>query len=141
VPRVFEEDGLSFRYPENWQLEREDTDAGWTVLLQSPSTAFLLVTVDDSLPDPEDMAVSALEAMRSEYPDLEAEMRLDRLAGQPAVGHDMSFFNLDLTNTCWTRAFTCDAGTVLVLCQANDLDLEEYEGVLRAICTSLQVEE
>jgi hypothetical protein len=141
VPRVFQEDGLSFRYPDNWTLEREGTDNGWTVLLQSPSTAFLLVTVDDSLPDPEDMVHSALEAMRSDYPDLEAETRIGHLAGQPAVGYDISFFNLDLTNTCWTRAFTCDAGTVLVLCQAADLDLEQYEAVLRAVCTSLRVDE
>ena len=34
-----------------------------------------------------------------------------------------------------------DAGTVLVLCQTNDLELEEYEPVLRAICASLRVEE
>ncbi len=141
MPRVFQEDGLSFRYPDNWKLEREGSDNGWTVLLQSPSTAFLLVTVDGSLPDPEDMAISALEAMRSDYPDLEAETRIDHLAGQPAVGHDISFFNLDLTNTCWTRAFTCDAGTVLVLCQANDLDLGQYEAALRAVCASLRVED
>lgn len=141
MPLHFDQDGLSFRYPDSWKLEREDSDEGWTVLLQSPGTAFMLLTVDGSLPDPDDMAISALEAMRSDYPDLEAETCIDRLAGLPAVGHDISFFNLDLTNTCWTRAFTCETGTVLVLCQASDIDLEQYEGVLRAICTSLRVAE
>jgi hypothetical protein len=141
MPHVFQEEGLSFRYPDGWQLEREDSDSGWTVLLQSPGTAFLTVTADGSLPTVEDMAETALEALRSDYPSLEAEERVDTLAGQMAVGHDMRFFSLDLTNTCWTRCFYSGAGTVLVLAQAADLDLEQYEPALRAICASLRVEE
>ena len=58
-----------------------------------------------------------------------------------AVGHDIQFFSLDLTNTCWTRSIDSAIGTLLVLCQSNDLELEEYEPVLRAICASLTVEE
>jgi hypothetical protein len=63
------------------------------------------------------------------------------MAGQPAIGHDIRFTSLDLTNTCWTRSFYAGAGTVLVMCQLNDLDLEAYEQVLRAICASLQVDD
>ena len=58
-----------------------------------------------------------------------------------AVGHDIHFFSFDLTNTCWTRSLYSDAGTLLVMCQANDLELEDYEPVMRAICSSLQVEQ
>lgn len=141
MTRHFAEDGVSFAFPETWRLEREDADSGWTVLLQSPGTAFLTVTLDSSMPSTEDMAASALEALRSEYPGLEAEPRIDSLAGQMAVGHDIEFFSFDLTNTCWTRSLYADAGTLLVLAQTNDLELEEYEPVLRAICTSLRVGE
>jgi hypothetical protein len=141
MPQRFEEDGLSFVYPDGWRLEREDSGDGWTVLLQSPGTAFVTVTADPSLPEPADMAVAALEALRSDYPDLEADVRHDTVAGQMAVGHDVRFFSLDLTNTCWTRAFSCAAGTVLVLCQASDLDLDDYEPALRAVCASLRAEE
>ena len=119
----FKEGGIRFQYPENWRLEREDNDSGWTVSLQSPDTAFLMV------------------CLREEYPDLEAEDCVDSLAGQPAVGHDIRFFSFDLTNTCWTRSIYGDTGTLLVLCQANDLELEQHEPVLRAICASLKVEE
>ena len=27
----FEDAGIRFKYPENWQLEREENEAGWTV--------------------------------------------------------------------------------------------------------------
>ena len=137
----FSEGGIRFRYPENWTLEREDNENGWTVSVQSPDTAFLVVTLDEDMPTTERMAQTALEALREEYPDLEAEECTDSVAGQPAVGHDIRFTSLDLTNTCWTRSFYCADGTVLVMCQLNDLELEKHEPVLRAICASLKLED
>jgi hypothetical protein len=137
----FKQDGISFACPPNWRLEREDNDGGWTVVLQSPGTAFLTITYDGNMPLTEQMAETALQAMQSEYPELEAEPNIETVAGQMAVGHDMQFFSFDLTNTCWTRSLYAGGGTVLVLCQSNDLELEEYEPVLRAVCASLRVEE
>jgi hypothetical protein len=137
----FDESGVRFQYPDNWNLEREENDAGWTVSLQSPGTAFLMVSLREDAPDPGRMADAVLDTLREDYPDLEAEPRVDTLAGRPAVGHDVRFFSLDLTNTCWTRGILGSQGTVLVLCQTSDLELEEQEPVLRAICASLQVED
>jgi hypothetical protein len=137
----FEESGIRFRYPENWRLEREDNENGWTVCVQSPDTAFLVVTVDEDMPSPETMAQTALEALRTEYNDLEADECMDSVAGQPAFGHDIQFISLDLTNTAWVRSFYSSRGTVLVLWEANDLEIETAQPVLRAICASLEVED
>jgi hypothetical protein len=93
------------------------------------------------MPPAEELSETALEALREDYPQLEAEERVDSLAGQMAVGHNVRFFSLDLTNTCWTRSLYTAQGTVLVMCQTNDLELEKNEPVLRAICASLRVEE
>lgn len=135
----FEEAGISFRYPENWQLERQETDAGWTVTLQSPGTAFFMLSLNEEMPSTTGLAEAALAALREEYKELDADECVESFAGQPAVGHDIRFFSLDLTNTCWTRSFYCAGGTVLVLCQVNDLELDKNEPVLRAICASLEV--
>jgi hypothetical protein len=137
----FDEGGIRFRYPENWRLEREENDSGWTVSVQSPGTAFMLVALREDMPSTENVAETALEALREEYPDLEADDCVDSLAGQPAVGHDIRFFSLDLTNTCWTRSFYSANGTVLVLCQANDLELDDHGPILRAMCASLEVDD
>jgi hypothetical protein len=137
----FDEGGVHFRYPESWQLEREDTDTGWTISLQSPDTAFLMITVNEEMPSCDNMAETALEALREVYPDLEADDCVDSLAGLPAVGHEIRFFSMDLTNTCWTRSFYSPRGTVLVMWQANDLELDVNEPVLRAICASLEVDD
>lgn len=137
----FQDRGLSFRYPENWRLERQDSDTGWTVAVQSPGTAFLLISVDETMPSVDRMAETALAALRDDYPDLEADDAVGSVAGQPAVGHDMRFFSLDLTNTCWTRSFYSSGGTVLVMGQTNDLELPTHGAVLRAICASLQLDD
>ncbi|HEX4590630.1 MAG TPA: hypothetical protein VH120_11905 [Gemmataceae bacterium] len=136
----FHEDGISFRYPENWALEREDHDSGWTVSVQSPDTAFLIVTFDGEAPDVAQMADSALDTLRTEYEGLEAEPKVESIAGQPAVGHDVRFFSFDLTNTAGIRSFRSEGGTVLVLWQFNDLEQEQSEPVLKAICASIQEE-
>jgi hypothetical protein len=138
---VFDREGIRFQYPENWELKREDTEDGWTVSVQSPDTAFLMLTLRTDMPDTGEVAETALDALRETYQDLEADDCVDSLAGQPAVGHDIRFFSFDLTNTAWTRSFYAPNGTVLVLWQINDLEWEKNEPVLRAICASLVVDD
>jgi len=137
----FHEGGISFRYPENWRLEREENEEGWTVSLQSPGTAFMMVCLREDMPSTDRLAEAALSALREDYPELEADECTDSIAGQPAVGHDIQFFSLDLTNTCWTRTFYTAQGTVLVLCQTSDIELESNEPILRAICASLEMDD
>jgi hypothetical protein len=137
----FQEDGISFLCPDGWSLEREPTEDGWTVTLQSPGTAFAMVRLDKSMPPVPDVAVAALEALRADYPELEARSVVETLAGEMAVGHDVEFFSLDLTVTAWTRVFYGLAGTVLVLCQVSGADEDEYEPALRGVCASLRSEE
>jgi hypothetical protein len=59
----------------------------------------------------------------------------------PAVGHDVSFFALDLTNSCWIRSFAVDAGCALVMCQCTDEELPGNGMILRAIRASIAMED
>lgn len=138
---TFQRDGIRFDYPENWRMETEEADNGWTVSVQSPETAFFLLAFDGDMPEMELVAETALSALKEDYPDLEAEENFESVAGQPAVGHDVRFFSMDLTNTCWLRSFYGGSGTVLAMWQSSDLELPHQEQVLRAIGSSLEVEE
>src|SRR5439155_26898502 len=100
---------------------------------------FLTLTLDADYPDTDQMANTVLEVMRGEYPQLEADESAEQVAGLWAVGHDISFISLDLTNTCWTRSFDTPDGTALLLCQSADVDMPQQEPILRAICASLSV--
>jgi len=140
MSRTFERAGISFQYPEGWRLEREENESGWTVHLQSPGTAFMTLTCDETMPQSEEMAETALEALRADYPTLEAEALSETLAGQTAVGHEIEFISFDMVNSCWTRSFPCKAGTVLMLCHTSDIDPAPFGTVLRAVCATLRVE-
>jgi hypothetical protein len=138
---LFERDGIRFRYPETWQIEREDSPNGWTVSLQGPGTAFLVLSVDHEMPEVDAVAETALTALRDDYPDLEADPCVDTVAGQRAIGHEIRFFSFDLTNSCWTRSFYAAGGTCLLMWQVNDLELGQSEDILRAICASVEVDD
>jgi hypothetical protein len=136
--RQFDEEGFRFRYPAKWTVEREETDTRWTVTVQSPDTAFLMLTADAEMPEVQDVITTTLDALKEDYPDLEADEIEEDLAGQPALGHEIRFFSLDYLNTCWTRSFYSTRGTVLLICQTPDL--ENNEPILRAICASLEID-
>lgn len=139
MSRMFEEDGVRFQYPSNWTLTRENAEHGWTVSVQSPGSGFFMLTFDAEMPEASVVAETVLEALRADYPNLEADEAVESLVGQPAVGHDIQFFTLDLTNTCITRCFYAESGTVLALWQATDLDMEQVLPVFQAIRASLKM--
>lgn len=140
MPAEFHESGIRFQYPENWKLQRDDIDSGWIVELQSPDTAFLMICLRADRPKREELLEESLSDLRDDYPELEADAVSDTIAGFDALGHDVSFFSSDFTNSCVMRSFQCKAGTVLVLWQVTDVDAERIELVFQAIVASLQIE-
>jgi len=139
---TFERDGITFQYPANWRIDVEDVDeGGWAVTVSSPDTAFVLVSLRPDARDAADLADQTLAALREEYEDLEAENRLETIAGQPALGHDLDFITLDVPITCRTRSLDTLAGSLLVMCQTSEFDREQHDPVLRAIVASLKLEE
>ncbi|MBV8607864.1 MAG: hypothetical protein JO034_10440 [Singulisphaera sp.] len=135
---IYEDHGIRFEYPGEWELEVTDDGPVTTVALQSPGgLAFALVTTDDSRPAPAEVADEALSAMREEYPDLDATPTLETINGHNAVGHDVEFISLDMTNTCAIRCFRTPRRTVLVFGQWSDLD-EDSEDLIRDVRQSLE---
>ena len=139
MSRVFDRDGVTFRYPESWKIEAEDTGDGWAVTVSSPETAFLVVTLRPDATDPQEVADEALAALKAEYPQLDVTQVVEDLAGLPAVGHDIDFLTLDTSIMCWTRCVDTTAGPLLVMGQTSEYDRATNEPVLEAISRSLAV--
>src|SRR5947209_6971624 len=84
--------GIRFAYPGDWETDVADDGPRTTVTVQSPSgLAFALVTMDESLPSPEELVGEALAALREEYPGLDETPAADTLVGHRAVGNDVAF--------------------------------------------------
>jgi hypothetical protein len=136
---IYDDRGIRFQYPEDWEVEVTDEGSVTTVALHAPDgLAFALVTVDDSRPAPAMVADQALEAMREEYPGLDASPALETISGHRAVGHDVEFISLDMTNACAIRCFRTDRRTVLVFGQWSDLEDEDASAVFADVRRSLE---
>jgi hypothetical protein len=140
--QTFSRFGVSFQYPANWDLDVEEAaDGGWTATLQSPDMAFLLVSLRPDADDPAQVADEALDALRAEYKELDAEDAVETFAGQPAVGHDIDFLTVDTPIVCWTRCVETADGPLLVMGQASEFDRPTSEPVLKAICASFVIDQ
>ena len=138
MPAVYEKMGIRFLYPENWTLDEQAALEGeQSVTVHSPGGAFWSITLHDAQTDPAELANAALEALESEYQDSESEAVDEEIAGHEILGYDLNFFYLDFTNTAWIRGFRDRRHTYLVLCQAEDRELEAVGQVFRAITASL----
>ncbi len=139
MPAIFDDVGIRFKYPADWELDVADDGSITKVEIQSPDgLAFVMIAVDESCPAPADAADEALTAMREEYPDLDAVPALETIGGHRAVGHDVEFISLDMTNACAIRCFRTPRRTVLVFGQWSDIVAEESEPSIQAVRRSLE---
>ncbi len=136
---MFDDRGIRFTYPLGWEVEVIDDGQTMTASVQAPGgLAFAIVRLDESCPAPAEVADQALEAMREEYPLLDASPALETIDGHHAVGHDIEFISLDLTNTCAIRCFRTPRRTVLALGQWSDLEDEDSESLVHGVWRSLE---
>jgi hypothetical protein len=139
MPAIFDNLGISFQYPDSWQLDDAEIRAGQSaVTALSPGGGFWSVALHTgATAEPAKMAQAALDAMRKEYADLDAEPAYEKVAGYDLIGFDLNFFCLDLTNTAHIRSLRVDRTTFTILCQAEDREYGEIGSVFKAITVSL----
>jgi hypothetical protein len=137
MPAQFNKLGISFQYPENWTLDDGDALTGReSVTLHSPGGAFWSISVHRGPADPADLAQAAVDAMKSEYEELEAHAVEETLAGRELVGYDLNFYCLDLIGAASVRCIRTPRATYAVFCQAEDREFDQLRAVFLAMTTS-----
>lgn len=139
---TFERDGISFRYPTDWTTEvAEDAESGgWTVTVQSPGTAFLMVSLQPDARDGGELADQTLDALKGEYEEFDSEDVMETICGLPAIGFNGDFLTVDVSTLCRVRALDTFAGPLLLLAQVSEYDRAANDPLLLAIVKSLDVE-
>lgn len=136
---TFEDHGLRFEYPSSWELEVTDHGPVMTVAVQEPSgLGFALITTDESRPDPADVADAALDAMREEYPDLDASPAMETINDHCTTGHDVEFFAMDMTNAASIRCFRTSRRTVLAFGQWSDVGGADLPDLIRGVIRTIE---
>ncbi len=138
MPSLYEKLGIRFQYPDSWRLDEAEALAGeQSVAVYSPEGAFWSVMIHAPSQDLQTLADAALDTMKQVYDELDAEAVDETVSDVRLLGYDINFYCLDLTNTAQVRACHAPGGAYLILCQADDREFDQVEGVFRAITHSL----
>ncbi len=137
----FQQHGIRFSYPEDWEIVDEHNGQAHTVTVSSPETSFWCVSVFDQLEPANSVLLAAIEAYQEEYDDVDAypvdvEETEAALLSQ-AIAWDVEFVCLELVNTVRLRAIEADSKTILVLYQGTDHELESTLPLLERMTESL----
>jgi hypothetical protein len=137
MPGLYEKFGIKFLYPENWQVA-EESGEDWpkTVTVQSPEGAFLSIYVYEGGVNLRDLVREAVDAMRLEYEDLEAEEILQ--PDDADYGYNLDFYYLDLVVTTHIRGALLPGLAVVWQSQAETREFDQCALVFKAITTSLR---
>jgi hypothetical protein len=136
---TYEDQGVRFEYPAHWVVEVTEGGPETTVDVQHPDgLAFALVRVDEERPDPAGLADQALEAMRQEYPELEAAPVLEPLREHVATGYDVDFFSLDVSNGARIRSFRTPSRTILIFGQWSDIGDDDLSEQVRIVFRTIE---
>ncbi len=134
MPKKFEDLGLSFLYPDNWNTaEDQDSQA---MMIESPDGAFLSVTRLEDI-DAETSIEQARVAMEGEYEEVEQESISREIGDRRLVGVTQRFVYLDLIVTSHLLAFPGNRCTYLVQMQAEDRDMTRLQQVFDAMLISM----
>lgn len=138
MPSICEAIGVSFEYPESWELEVVDSDEqGRQVVVSGPGTAFWQLSKHPPQVELESLFDEALAALRSEYHEIEAWPAASDVDSQQIAGYDVSFYCLDLTVTSRLRGWVTPEASFLLVCQAEDREMDAVAPVFHAMMVSL----
>ena len=137
---VYEQFGVRFLYPENWELDnREDSSRPWSVSVHSPGGGFWSITVYDQQTDLDWLNKETLQAVREEFQEsyFESDAVSEQIAGQSTTGFNVHFYYLDFLVVSKLRSLRVGTHSCVVLYQAEDREFEKMEMVFQAITHSL----
>jgi hypothetical protein len=129
--------GVSFRYPNTWELAEEGTDEQRMITLQTAGASFWSLTIFEDRTDPEQILDSVLRAFQDDYKDVDVYPIQATVMEQPAAAADLDFVYLDLVNSVVIRAFQTDDVSALVMYQGPDHELEVVRPQFDAVTESL----
>ena len=136
---TYEDQGVRLDYPSDWVVEVTEDGPETAIDIQHPEgLAFVLLRIDETRPDPSELADKALAAMRAEYPDLDAVPVIETLREHCVTGYDVDFFSLDIANGARIRAFRSPRRTVVIFGQWSDLGGEHLVDMVGGVFRSIE---
>lgn len=138
MPAEYSKHGLTFLYPENWQLkDQQDSSLPYQVSLEGPTGGLWSLDMFPSDDDPELILDGAIRALKEQYEDVELTMAASDFEAFPSRGVDANFFCLDFLVSAKMRVFQSPKYQLLNWYQAESREFDSHHEVFRAVTQSL----
>ncbi|MDF1745823.1 MAG: hypothetical protein P1V19_19140 [Gimesia sp.] len=137
--KYFNEYGISFEYPSDWELTKEvdETNGEIQINIAAGDSSFWLISLYFADISVEELYNQSIKVFQEEYPELDIYKVNTELAGNKCLGCDIEFVCSELINSAYLRLFQTELFTALVLYQGTDQDLKTTLTDLEAISNSL----
>jgi hypothetical protein len=135
----YEGHGLSFEYPDVWELSEESDGEDIQILVSADESCFWLMRVMSSGPRPSEVLESCRSAFDEEYEDAEFEDQQCILAGMPAGGQEVHFSCHELLNTAMLECVRTLEMTLLVWWQVTDHELPDVRPHFERMSRSVRI--
>lgn len=137
MPRTYEQHGIRFLYPDNWEVSDEQSlEPPYSVGLQTPQGGMWVLQIHEQ-GEPLELAGEALSTMRSEYAELEADSITERIEEHDVIGFEMRFYYLDFVVMARVLSLRYRDRTLVLLFQAEDRDYDTLAPIFHAILVSV----
>ena len=138
MPTRYDNLGVRFQYPENWELISER--GGFyphEVSLASPGTAMWTLNIYDAITAPEDVLDEVLSVLQGEFGEIESDRVDGEIEGVPIQRDEIDFFLREKIVHCESTVLQLGGRTLLILCQAEDREFAELAPVFHAMAASM----
>lgn len=137
---LFNEYGISFEYPHDWELSKEvdETNGEIQISVSGGDSSFWLISLFFVEIPAEELLKQSVKVFQDEYSELDIYEVKATLAGKECLGCDIEFVCSELINSAYLRVFNTELFTAFVLYQGTDQDLQTTRKALEAISTSLE---
>ncbi|QDS96280.1 hypothetical protein FF011L_50880 [Roseimaritima multifibrata] len=139
MPATFEDFGVRFLYPDNWELaERTATEESVGVTIEAPDGTFFAFNRYPGQVSALTLMDQVEAAMREEYDEVEISRPEGVEADDEELARDMEFYYLDLLIISRTVLIPEGGDLLLIQMQSESRDFEKNEMVFAAMLKSLR---
>ena len=128
---------ITFEAPEDWTVERQNSETEISATVTSPGASFLTISLFPDQPVPAELIETAVETFRAEYEELDVYRVDTELCGRKAEACDLDFVCLDLVNSVFLRSFSTESFTVFILCQTDGAELAATRATFNKLTAGL----
>lgn len=136
---TFDDFDLTFEYPDDWEVSVDGEAAERTISVESPDSAFLVITVFNEQISSLAVVRRAEETFTEIYEGADVENFEGDILGFPTDGTVIDFSSLDLIGQARLQSFTTHRRTFFVMSQRSDMDGDTADEVFAAILESLRL--